>query len=86
MKMGRNKGEELMNSTADIRRFSLPHGISLRPLVLRWASAICIALALWQPQAALGGDVKDVVANLYGGDGITLPAGFHSGHFNADST
>ncbi len=56
------------------------------PLVLRWASAICIVSALWQPQAALGGDVKDVVADLYGGDGITLTAGGHSAHFNADST
>lgn len=75
-----------MNSIGDSHRFSSPYGISLRPLVLRWASAICIALALWQPQAALGGSVKDVVADLYGGDGITLTAGTHSAHFTGDSS
>lgn len=74
-----------MKSTWGTEGVALPRGISLKPLVSRWAGAICIALVLWQPQAALAGKVKNIVTDLYGGDGITLSGGTvgHFAHFDA---
>jgi hypothetical protein len=51
------------------------------------ALAACLgaggALALAAPTAAQDGNLRNLVSDLYGGDGITLDAGFHEAHFAA---
>lgn len=54
--------------------------------IMRGARIFVIAFGLWQPQTALAGDVKDIIGNLYGGDGVTLGGSTpgHTAHFDAD--
>ncbi len=59
-----------------------------------WLGVLVIAFVvslLWEPRSTTAGAVKNVISDLYGGDGITLdstvPGGiFHSPHFGADSS
>ncbi len=58
--------------------------------VLTSGTALLLALMTWQPGSALaGGDIKDIIADLFGGDGITLDTGpdvpNHTAHFESDS-
>ena len=46
---------------------------------MRGAGIFVIAFGLWQPQTALAGNVKDIIGDLYGGDGFTL-GGSTPGH------
>src|SRR5262245_30092094 len=45
------------------------------------ACAGLIAAAATAAPAAAEGDLRDLIADLYGGVGITLNAGFHQAHF-----
>ena len=33
------------------------------------------------PETASGGDLSNLISDLYGGDGLTLPVPFHEAHF-----
>ena len=57
-----------------------------------WLAVLVIAFVvslLWEPRSTTAGDVKNVISDLFGGDGISLDPNisqFHAPHFSVDSS